>query len=120
MGHVQVLLDFQIFIHPLDMLFVCVFGIFWGESPTAIQGDRSLPLLSSRPEVFLGWGKEEGILTRGNMEPEFCVSRMFSRHVLMNSNHVASGKANTVLVYIEIAISSLAALSIRPFPSPLF
>lgn len=38
----------------------------------------------------------------------------------MDSNHVASGKANMVLVYIEIGISSLAALSIRLFPSPLF
>lgn len=38
----------------------------------------------------------------------------------MQSNHIAFSKANMVLVYVEIAISSLAALSIRPFPSPLF
>lgn len=37
----------------------------------------------------------------------------------MDSNHVASGKAHMVLVCVEIAISSLAALSVRPFSSPL-
>lgn len=38
----------------------------------------------------------------------------------MDSNHIASSEANMVLVHSEIAIGSLAAWSIRPFPSPLF
>ncbi|KAF2986164.1 hypothetical protein EK904_009692 [Melospiza melodia maxima] len=34
----------------------------FGESPTAIQGGRSLPLLASRPEGFLGWGMRRDIV----------------------------------------------------------
>lgn len=92
---------------------------FLGESPTAAQGGKSLPLLSSRPGGFLGWGMRRGMQTSWNMEPGFCISRMFSGHALMDSNHVASSEANTVLVHSEIAIGSLTAWSIRPFHSPL-
>lgn len=90
---------------------------FWGESPTAYR--KSPPAFFQARRIC--WlGNEEGILIHWNMEPESCISRMFSGHVLMESNHVSSGKANRLLVYVEIAISSLAALSRRPFPSPLF
>lgn len=68
----------------------------------------------------ISWlGNEEGMQTSWNMEPEFCISRMFSGHVLMDSNHVASSEAHMVLVHSEIAIGSLAAWSIRPLHSPL-
>lgn len=85
---------------------------FLGESPPAAQASIS--------PCFFWLGSEEGMQTSWNMEPEFCISRMFSGHVLMDSNHVASSEANTVLVHSEVAIGSLAAWSTRPFPSLLF
>lgn len=91
---------------------------FLGESPTAIRGGKNLPCFLPGQEDFLA-GNEEGMQTSWNMEPEFCIIRMFSGHVLMDLNRVASSEANAVLVHSEIAIGLLASRSIRP-PSPLF
>lgn len=119
MGHVQVLLVFRSLFTPWTC---CLFEYlaFSGWKSYCHSGRQKSPPACFQTRRISWWGNEEGILTQWNMEPESSISRMFSGHVLMDSNHVASGKANMVLVYIEIAISSLAALSIGPFPSLLF
>lgn len=55
MGHVQVLLGFQIFINPLDMLLVYVFGIFGVKVPLPFrEAEVSLCLLPGQKDFLAG------------------------------------------------------------------
>lgn len=93
---------------------------FWGESPPAAQGGKTLPPAFFQARRISWLGNEGEMQTSWNTEPEFCISRMLSGHVLVDSNHVASSETNTVLVHSAVAIGSLVAWPTRLFPSPLF
>lgn len=93
---------------------------FLGWKSSCCSGRQNTPPAFFQARRISWLGNEGGMQTSWNTEPEFCISRMLSGHVLMDSNHVASSEANTVLVHSAVAIGSLVVWPTRLFPSPLF